>query len=243
MLIGLTVVAVAVALQGGGACAEPRFPALTGRVVDQANLLEPEDEQTLTRELEALERKTADQLVIVTLPSLQGYDIADFGYRLGRKWGIGRAGKDNGVLLIVAPNERRVRIEVGRRLEPTLTDAASKLIIENAITPAFKRGDFAGGIKAGVRDIIGLVTDDRQVVEELRRAASESGQPMPPWLVIAVWLVILLVVIWIMWSSGGGRSGPIIFMPGGSGGGWNSGGGGFSGGGGDFGGGGASGSW
>jgi uncharacterized protein len=95
------------------ASAEPTFPTLSGRVVDDANLLSPEDEQTLTEELKQLEDKSSDQLVVVTLPSLQGYPIEDFGYRLGRHWGIGTAKLDNGVLLIVAPNERKVRIEVG----------------------------------------------------------------------------------------------------------------------------------
>jgi len=106
--------------------AAPTFPTLTGRVVDDANLLSPEDEQTLTQELKDLEDKSSDQLVVVTLPSLQGYEIEDYGYQLGRHWGIGTKELDNGVLLIVAPNERKVRIEVGYGLEPILTDALSR---------------------------------------------------------------------------------------------------------------------
>ncbi|RMF04505.1 MAG: TPM domain-containing protein, partial [Alphaproteobacteria bacterium] len=115
--------------------AQPQFPALTGRVVDEAGLLSREEADALARQLEALEERTSDQLVVVTLRSLQGFPIEDYGYKLGRHWGIGQAGKDNGVLLIVAPTERKVRIEVGRGLEGELPDALAKLIIENAILP------------------------------------------------------------------------------------------------------------
>jgi uncharacterized protein len=132
----------------GPAIAEPTFPALTGRVVDDANLLAPADKEALTADLKALEDKTSDQVVVVTVPSLQGYAIEDYGLRLGNHWGI-----KNGVLLIVAPNERKVRIEVARGLEATLTDALSQTIIDNAILPHFRAGDFAGGIKDGVRGI------------------------------------------------------------------------------------------
>src|SRR5581483_7681392 len=107
------------------ALAAPQFPALTGRVVDGANILSDATKSDLTEKLAALESKTSRQLVVVTLPSLQGYDIADFGYQLGRAWGIGQKGLNNGVLLIVAPTEHKVRIEVGYNLEPILTDALS----------------------------------------------------------------------------------------------------------------------
>ena len=126
------------------------FPPLTGRVVDEANLLNPQQKVRLSAKLEALENNTTDQLVVVTLKSLHGYDIADYGYQLGRHWGIGQKGKNNGVLLIVAPNERKVRIEVGYGLEGILTDALSDRIIRIAIIPRFRDKDFAGGIEAGV---------------------------------------------------------------------------------------------
>src|SRR5262245_1240 len=113
------------------------FPTLTGRVVDEANILDPSTRAALTDKLTDLEAKTTDQLVIVTLTSLQGTSIEDFGVQLGRRWQIGQQGKNNGVLLIVAPSDRKVRIEVGYGLEGTLTDAISKLIIENAIVPRF----------------------------------------------------------------------------------------------------------
>ena len=122
--------------------AEPKFPPLTGRIVDEARIFSAEDRQQLEATLKELEGKSSDQIVVYTTPSLQGYEIEDFGYRLGRFWKIGQAGVNNGIVLIVAPNERKVRIEVGRGLEPIMTDALSSTIIQNAILPGFRRGDF-----------------------------------------------------------------------------------------------------
>lgn len=236
------------------AAAEPTFPDLTGRVVDEADLLGPEDEQALTAELEALENKSSDQLVVVTLPSLQGYEIEDFGYQLGRHWGIGTAKLNNGVLLIVAPNERKVRIEVGYGLESTLTDALSSLIIQNAILPRFRSGDFAGGIKDGVHDIALVLTGDAAEVEERARARHDADEPAIDWFTIIFWTIIILWIGYSIYQSnasltrtGRRRSSDWTWSSGGSswsgGGGGGSGGGGFSGGGGSFGGGGSSGSW
>jgi len=249
---GGMVPALALVLWLWPAAADPTFPALTGRVVDDAQLLGPDVEEQLTADLKALEDKSSDQVVVVTLPSLQNYGIEEFGYQLGRHWGIGTKENDNGVLLIVAPNEHKVRIEVGRGLEPTLTDALSKIIIENAILPRFRTGDYAGGIKDGVRDIVLVLTGDAAEVEERAKARHDADQPAIDWLMVIFWV---LIILWIAWSVSrsarsasrtGGSSGP-IFMPGSSGGsGWSSGGsggGGFSGGGGSFGGGGASGGW
>jgi uncharacterized protein len=243
------------------ASAEPTFPTLSGRVVDDANLLNPADERALTADLKALEEKSSDQVVVVTLPSLQGYSIEDYGYQLGRHWGIGTKQLSNGVLLIVAPNERKVRIEVGRGLEPVLTDALSKIIVENAILARFRTGDFAGGIKDGVRDITKVLTGDAAEVEQ-RAKARHGKDPTMDWTMVMFWTVILLWFIWVMWRSSqtpaarGSYGGPVIVPgPGWGGGygrgGWGGGGfsgggfggGGFSGGGGGFGGGGASGSW
>src|SRR5256714_6901340 len=136
------------------------FPSLSGRVVDDANILDQTTRAALTQKLAALEAKTTDQLVVVTLKSLQGTSVEDFGVELGRRWQIGQKGKNNGVLLIVAPNERKVRIEVGYGLEGALTDAVSRLIIENAIAPRFRENDFAGGISRGVDDIIQVLSGD-----------------------------------------------------------------------------------
>src|SRR5512135_1779228 len=156
--------------------AEPTYPDLTGRVVDDAHLLGPDVEEELTDELKALEDKSSDQLVVVTLPSLQGYTIEDYGYQLGRHWGIGTAKLNNGVLLIVAPNDHKVRIEVGYGLEGTLTDALSNIIIDNAILPKFRTGDYAGGIKDGVRDTIKVLTGDAAEVEQ-RAKARRAQEP------------------------------------------------------------------
>ena len=254
---GGVVLALALGLGLAPAVAQPAFPELTGRVVDDANLLTYPEEVAITANLKALEDKTSDQVVVVTLPSLQGYTIEDFGYQLGRHWGIGTARFDNGVILLVAPNERKVRIEVGRGLEGTLTDALSRIIIENAILPRFREGDFAAGIKDGVRDIVLVLTGDAAEVELRGKARQDADNPTLDWILVILWLAIWLWIFYSIWRSvryakatGRGSQGPIL-VPGpgwsGGGGGWSSGGGssggGFSGGGGSFGGGGASGRW
>jgi uncharacterized protein len=235
--------------------AQPTFPELTGRIVDNAQLLSPADRTALDAELKALEDKSSDQLVVVTLPSLQGYTIEDYGYQLGRHWGIGTAKLNNGVLLIVAPNERKVRIEVGRGLEPTLTDALSKIVIDNAILPRFRAGDFTGGIKDGVGDIVRVLTGDAAEVEARARARQDADNPAVDWVLVIIWTAILLWIAYSIWRSiryaprASHRRGGSVLAPGptwsGGGGSWNSGGsgGGFSGRGGSFGGGGASGGW
>jgi uncharacterized protein len=256
----LAVAAVCVALLlVSGANAQPKFPPLTGRVVDEAGLLTEQDRRALDDELKALEDKSTDQVVVLTIRSLQGYEIEDFGYRLGRAWQIGQKGKNNGAVLIVAPNERKVRIEVGRGLEPELTDLLTKLIIENAILPAFRRGDFAGGIKAGVHDIRDVLLGDAEAVKARARSGAKrsSGDGEAVALAFLVFFVLLaFAMVWMQTAQtahpnryrGYRRGTTPVIIPGGwggSSGGWGGGssGGGFSGGGGDFGGGGSSGSW
>ena len=158
-----------------GLAAEPSFPQLTGRIVDQAGVLDAGVRARLDEKLAQLERNTTTQLVVVTLRSLQGYDIADYGYRLGRQWGIGQKGSNNGALLIVVPSERNVRIEVGYGLEGTLTDAVSHLIIQNAMLPRFRAGDFAGGIERGVDDLEQVLSGDAEDFK--RRAAEQRDRP------------------------------------------------------------------
>lgn len=155
--------------------AAPDYPPLTGRVVDQANILSSTTERQLDSLLAQHERATSNQVVVVTLDSLQGYGIAQYGYQLGRHWAIGQQGRDNGVLLIVAPNERKVRIEVGYGLEGTLTDALSKNIIESEITPRFKQGDMGGGILAGTRAILGTIEGSYKARQSGGRAAGSSS--------------------------------------------------------------------
>jgi uncharacterized protein len=141
------------------ASAEPVFPALTGRVVDQAGLLGSEEENRLAAASAELERRTSDQLVIVTVPSLNGRPIGEFARALGNHWGIGRKDKDNGVLLVVAPNERRVRIATGYGLEPILTNARSGEIIQRDLLPAFRESRWSEGISAGAEAIIRTLVD------------------------------------------------------------------------------------
>jgi uncharacterized protein len=265
--IGLIVV-VLLALTGQAALAQS-FPKLTGRVVDQADLLNPAQEAALTAKLAGLETRTNRQLVVATLDSLEGYEISDYGYRLGRNWALGQDGdgeseKDNGAILIVAPNERKMRIEVGYGLEPVLTDGLSSSIIRNDITPAFKAGDFPAGINAGVDRII---TQLELPADEAAKVAAEAQQSrgqeegFPLGAIIFMLFIIFFVVLPIIRSlNGGGKrhrrrgyGGPVIIWGGSDWGGGSSGGssswgggggfGGFSGGGGSFGGGGASGGW
>ena len=259
--------AILLVLIGSPAFAQ-EFPKLTGRVVDQANLLNPAQEAALTAKLEGLETRTNRQLVVATLNSLEGYEISDYGYRLGRQWALGQDGKgesekDNGAILIIAPNERKMRIEVGYGLEPVLTDGLSSSIVRNDITPAFKAGDFPGGINAGVDRIVTqleLPADEALKVAAAAKQNDRQDEGVPIGAIIFMLFFIFFVVLPIIRSiSGGGRKhrrggvGPVILWGGndwgGGGGGssWGGGGGGgfggFSGGGGSFGGGGASGGW
>lgn len=241
------------------------FPKLTGRVVDAANLLSPEQESQLTAMSDATEQASGRQLVVATVPDLQGYEIEEYGYKLGREWKIGQSEADNGIILIVAPKERRVRIEVGYGLEPIMTDALAGQIIRDTITPRFKAGDMGGGIVAGASAIDAQLklpleaaeARAKQLVDQGKRRSRDTSSGSI--ITVVFWLAVLLfvilpiifgsargkryrrgsapVVIWGPgWGSGGGSSW------GGGGGGWG-GGGGFSGGGGSFGGGGASGGW
>lgn len=248
--------------------ADPAFPPLTGRVVDAAGILPADVKARLEGKLAELEQQSGRQLVVATLPDLQGYDIADYGYQLGRAWGIGQKDKNTGAILIVAPKERRMRIEVGYGLEGTLTDGLSTLIIQQQIVPRFKAGDMAGGIEAGTDALIQQLTLPPDQAAQVAQAANQqarqhAGSGVDPGAVFFVIIVIFFFVIPALRRAFGGRSysggsglGPLILFDalshmsrGGGGGGWGGGsdwgggGGGFSGGGGSFGGGGASGSW
>lgn len=246
------------------------FPPLTGRVVDDAGILSPTTDSELTGMLARLEKANGDQVVVVTLKSLQGHSIEDIGYQLGRYWGIGQKTNNNGVLLVVAPNEHKVRIEVGYGLEGELTDATSRIIIERDILPAFRRGDFNAGVLAGTKSILnvlGGVSGPAQSEIEWDTQSGASVQNPMLWVGIALlggWglMFVLLYLIGTRYHHPGrkayllhrtGRHSDLLGLPrsfyaggfggGGFGAGGSGGGGGFSGGGGSFGGGGASGSW
>ena len=217
--------------------AAPQFPALSGRVVDQGNFLSPAAENQISQQLKAHEDATTNQVVVVTLPDLQGYSIEDFGYQLGRHWGIGQKDMDNGALLLVSRAERKIRIEVGYGLEGTLTDAISSNIINTVITPAFKKGKFEEGIKQGTTAIIDAIGGQYQI----KKPAKRKKKPNPFAIIIIIVITIIVFFPWPPFGGGGfGRGG---YYGGGFGRGGGFGGGGFGGGGGGFGGGGASGGW
>ena len=261
LVLLLAVIAAPVAAQN--------FPPLSGRVVDQAGLLTPADESELNAKLEALQTASSRQLVVATVSSLEGHEIEDYGYRLGRHWGIGQKEADNGLILLVAPNERKVRIEVGTGLEAIVTDAFSSIVINQTILPAFKAGDYPGGIKAGADALIGQLQAPPELAEqnavqaarqqEQQQAGSgDDGGSIAP---LVFWGIVIFFFFILPMMRGGRRGrryrrGGVFLWGPGLGGGWGGGsggggfggfsgggGGGFSGGGGGFGGGGASGGW
>ena len=245
-------------------------PPLTGRVVDNGDLLDPVQEAALVADLEAFEVKSSDQVVVLTIPSLEGEVLEDYANRVFRAWALGLKQEDNGVLLLVARDDRKLRIEVGYGLEGQLTDALSSLIVRETIIPRFREGDFATGIKNGTTDILTVLTGDGAELEARAKRNADQGEPVD-WIFvifITIWVVIFLSAFLIPMSvrlfgekigpnkyrwlgmtidetprrSSGGYSGG-SWSSGSGGGGWSSGGGGFSGGGGSSGGGGASGGW
>jgi uncharacterized protein len=245
------------------------FPRLTGRVVDAANLLTPEQEAQLTQLSATIEQASSRQFVVATIPDLQGHTIEDYGYKLGRTWKIGQGEANNGIVLIVAPNERKVRIEVGYGLEPIMTDALSSVIINTVILPRFKAGDIAGGIIDGANAIAEQMKLPPEAAEarakKMVTQQKSSNQGGGGGAIAIFWVIVAIFVIFpmvfgrshgrryrggvapvVLWGSGlgGGGSGWGGGSSWGGGSGWGGGGGGgFSGGGGSFGGGGASGGW
>ena len=259
-LIALLLAVVLAVLQlASPAFAAPTYPPLTGRVTDAAGVLPADVAAALESRLKTLEDTTGTQLVVATVADLEGYEIDEYGVGLLRSWGIGQKGTNNGAILLVAPAQRKLRIEVGYGLEGTLTDAVSSQIIRRTIVPRIKSGDMAGGIVAGADALIKLLQlpPDQQAMAVASAAQAQKDSKDRPGLGALVWLVILIV--WIVLASRPGRRGRsrgpvVIWGPGigGSwgvgGGGWGGGGGGgfgggFGGGGGSGGGGGASGGW
>lgn len=226
----------------------PNFPALTGRIVDSAQVIDARARPAIEQKLESLESRSGIQLVVATVKSLDGQDVESYANELFRTWKLGEKAKNNGVLLLVAPTERKVRIEVGYGLEGTLTDALSSVIITNALIPRFKTGDFSGGIERGVDDIIAVLTTDSSDWQPKISLRPDTPQKTDPvnWAIFGGVIVLMFLLVWspgFRWlffnivlniafdaltsrSSGSSSSG-----------------GGFSGGGGSSGGGGASGSW
>lgn len=158
---------------------QPNFPNLTGRVTDQASLLNSEQKAELDQKLAAHEAATSNQIVVVTVKSLEGADIADYALKLGRKWGIGTEDKNNGVLLVVAPNERKVRIEVGYGLEGALPDGLAGTIVRSNILPSFRESDYPKGISNGVTAIEEAIRGEYTPPANALNSKGRSGSNSP----------------------------------------------------------------
>lgn len=237
------------------------FPKLTGPVVDQADILTPEQEAVLDGKIRGLQANTQRQMTIATVSTLDGYEVSDYAFRLGEHWGLGDKARDDGLLLLIAPNDRKMWIAVGRGLEPYVTDAFSGRVVRNTLRPAFQSGDFFGGIDAATDQLIAQMQLSPEALEAQAReqakrdADAASGVDFGT---VIFWLIIFFVFILPLirsfarrgkkhkskrkkpWDDddddddwGGGWGGPIIIWGGGSGGGGSSwgGGGGFGGGG------------
>ncbi len=208
-------------LCAGGAAEAQTFPKFTGLVVDDANVLSPQVEAELTAKLEALQKDTKRQLVVATIGDVQGYPLDDYGYRLGRAWGVGLGDVDNGAILFLAPNnpagQRGPRIEVGRGLEPILTDALSSQIVREQMLPRLKaNGDIAGALTAGTDAIVAQLRaspEEQQArldaaVKEFdrthQRRQSSGGGGIPVGLIF--WGVLLaFFVLPMLFRGKGGR--------------------------------------
>jgi uncharacterized protein len=226
------------------------IPALTGRVNDYAGILGSSQEAELDGMLREAEEKTSSQVVLLTIPSLSGEVLEDFSIRVVQKWKLGQEGLDNGVLLLVAMAERKIRIEVGYGLESILTDAKSAYIIRELMVTQFKKGNYFAGIRSGLSAVTGIIKKDFDITPEqlakFREAEKDSKGTQIPFGMI-VFIIIIILSFFKRGTRGGGFRGaaPWILFGGSSGrssfgGGFS---GGFSGGGGGFGGGGASGGW
>ena len=251
------------------ALAQQSVPSLTGRVVDLAGMIGAEDKAAINARLKAHEQKTSNQIVVLTVPTLQGDAIEAFSLRVARSWALGQKGRDNGVLFLIAQRERTMRIEVGYGLEATLTDAITSFIIRRTVAPLFKQGLFNGGIVAGTGQIIEVLESDETSLGEWRERTQENGSKggpdFPLYLFVALWLMLLFGGIvssifvrffgreikpghyrWLGIDAGPNAPKPKrgSSRSGRGGSSWSGGGGGgFSGGGGSFGGGGSSGGW
>ena len=230
------------------------FPALTGQVVDEANILSASVEKEISTVLAAHEVETSNQVVVATVQSLDGRDIAEYGVELGRRWQIGQEGRDNGVILLVAPNERKVRIEVGYGLEGALPDAIAANIVHRVILPRFREGNYKSGIREGVSAILDAIKGEYEPRTTVRkRSRGHFGY----FVLFPLFLIFFPTMLFRMFRRGrrgtgglgtallmGGLMASQVHHSGGAAGGFSGGGiGGFTGGGGSFGGGGASGGW
>jgi len=234
-------------------------PAPTQWFTDRAGIVPPTDADLLNRKLEQFEQRSGAQFIIYVLPSLEGESLEDFTIRCVERWKVGQKKYDNGLVLFVFTQEKKVRIEVGYGLEGTITDAFSATVIREIVAPPFGRGEYAKGLHAAADAIIAKITKGEEPVPQRPREQSGQGEDLGVIPIVIILLVIFFVVVPMFSRRRSGCSGCIFpfFFPGGGitfgggGGGFGGGsfgggfggGGGFSGGGGSFGGGGASGGW
>lgn len=152
-------------------------PPLTGRVVDLAHVLPPDETDQLASRLKAHEEKTTNQVVVLLLPSLEGESLEEYSHRVATTWKLGQKGTDNGVLFLVALKERKIRIEVGYGLEGTLTDLRSAHIIRNEIVPRFRAGDMRGGVRAGIDGILNTIEGTYQAPDSPPERVTAEPEP------------------------------------------------------------------
>jgi uncharacterized protein len=231
-------------------------PPLRGRVNDYAGVMSQDQARSLESQLAQFEQETGHQVAVLTIPTLDGEDIEGFSIRVAENWKIGKKGFDNGVILVVAVKDRRLRLEVGYGLEGVLPDAIAKRITSDYIVPRFRSQDYAGGIIAGIDAVLKVIKKE-PLPESARKKGGNQGSDLNFFLMLAVALAVFGLIGFAstanqrrqgVWATRGRRYPPIFWGGGGFGGGGFSGGGGsdgggFSGGGGSFGGGGASDSW
>lgn len=175
-------------LAGGAAAEEVAVPPLQARVTDLAGMLSPQQQATLEQSLTAFEARKGSQIAVLIVPTTQPEAIEQYALRVAEQWKLGRKGVDDGVLLLIASNDRALRIEVGYGLEGPIPDAVAKRIISEVITPFFKQGDYYGGIEAGVHRIMRLI----------------EGEALPPpsrkdvsWASLEEWLPAVLIVVFV----------------------------------------------
>jgi uncharacterized protein len=185
-------------------------PPLTGRIVDTAHSISPDVAAALSQEMAAHERRTGNQVAVLTLPSLQGEPLEEFSHRVATAWKLGQKGTDNGVLLLVAVQDRGIRIEVGYGLEGVLTDAVTSRIIRNEMVPRFRAGEYSQGIAAGLRAILGTIEGTYTVPENTPRPQRESEGRWNVFLVAVLLGAIIATVLNVSRTSLGLVSGGLL---------------------------------
>jgi uncharacterized protein len=160
------------------------FPKAVGRVNDFANVIDPATEAAIDLQLDQLEQKTSSEIAVATVESLSGMSVEDYADRLFKEWGVGQARADNGVLVLVAPNDREMRIEVGYGLEGVLPDGLAGQVIRDDFTPRFREGDYSGGIRNGVTHLAEIVEKHEVLTAEQIAALNDTGEDVPYWIVI-----------------------------------------------------------